>query len=129
LKSAENGYAPAQCDLGAMYEKGVGVKQNYQDTLKWYTKAAEQGDALAQNNLGLIHARGFRDKSIGFFLRVAVANATTDHVEAYKWFSIAAANGHARALRDRSFIAKRMTPTQIARAQEMAEAFEPTKHY
>jgi TPR repeat protein len=110
-----------------MYEKGIGVRQSYRDTLKWFRKAAEQEDAFAQNNLGIIHAKGFRDKSIGFFLRVAFANATTDHIEAYKWFTIAAANGYARALKDRSFIAKRMTPMQITRAQELAREFEPSK--
>jgi TPR repeat protein len=127
LKAAEQGYAPAQCDLGAMYEKGVGVEQSYQDTLKWFPKAAEQGDILAQHNLGTIYARGFRDKSVGFFYRVALANATVDRVEAYKWFSLAANKGFDRSIKDRAFIAKRMTEHQIARAQQLVLEFEQEK--
>ncbi len=124
LKAAENGYAPAQCDLGVMYEKGAGVEQSYKDTLKWYCTAAEQGDALAQHNLGTLYTKGFRDRSVGFFLRVRFASATRDYVEAYKWFSLAATNGYTRSLKDRSFIEKRMTVPQIARAQQLVHEFE-----
>ena len=38
-----------------MYSKGRGVKQNYKTALKWYRKAADQGNATAQYNLGVIH--------------------------------------------------------------------------
>ena len=38
-----------------MYEDGNGVDQNFEETIKWYRKAAEQGDAAAQNNLGHIY--------------------------------------------------------------------------
>jgi len=128
LKAAEQGYAPAQCDFGAMYEKGVpGVEQSYQDALKWFRKAAEQGDTLAQHNLGTLYARGFRDKSIGFFYRVIFANATVDRVEAYKWFSLAANRGFQRSIKDRAFIARRMTEHQIARAQQLVREFEQEK--
>tara|TARA_Y100000588_G_C13824654_1_gene740888 strand:+ start:510 stop:737 length:228 start_codon:yes stop_codon:yes gene_type:complete len=29
--------------LGVMYDKGKGVTQDYQEAMKWYRKAAEQG--------------------------------------------------------------------------------------
>ncbi|MGO8846426.1 MAG: tetratricopeptide repeat protein [Methylocella sp.] len=125
LRAAEQGYAPAQCDLGGMYVKGAGVEQSYQDALKWLRKAAEQGDAMAQHSLGSIYAKGFRDKSVGFFYRVVFANATRDYVEAYKWFTLAAKNGHEQSLKDRAFIAKMwMKDYQIARAEQLIREFE-----
>ncbi|MDP7056148.1 MAG: sel1 repeat family protein, partial [Alphaproteobacteria bacterium] len=39
---AEQGNARAQNNLGVMYEKGLGVLQDYKTAVKWYTLAAEQ---------------------------------------------------------------------------------------
>ena len=50
---AEQGNADAQNNLGAMYDNGNGVLQNYTEAVKWYRLAAEQGYAGAQINLGL----------------------------------------------------------------------------
>ena len=44
---AEEGNAPAQYLLGGMYYNGQGVPQDYQLAVKWYRKAAEQGEADA----------------------------------------------------------------------------------
>ena len=52
-KSAEQGFAEAQYNLGLMYFNGDGVAQNYTEAAKWYRKAAEQGYAKAQYNLGI----------------------------------------------------------------------------
>ena len=57
-KSAEQGNATAQCDLGYCYEKGQGVSQDYYKAVEWYRKSAEQGDATAQFNLGVCYEYG-----------------------------------------------------------------------
>ena len=44
---AKQGHARAQTNLGWMYDKGLGVPQNYETAVKWYTLAAEQGYAPA----------------------------------------------------------------------------------
>jgi uncharacterized protein len=126
IKAAEQGHTKAQCDLGVMYQKGHGVEQSYQDAVKWYRAAAEQGDALAQHNLGSLNAKGFRIKGLGFFNRTGFAfmKATQDFVEAYKWFSLAAARGHNRSLKDRAIIRRRMWPAQIIKADELVREFE-----
>ena len=124
LKAAEGGYAPAQCDLGVMCQNGVGVDQSYGDALKWYRKAAEQGDALACHNLGSLHGKGFRDKRKRFLMRMRFARATTDFVEAYKWFTLAAKRGHARSLKDLSRLEWFMSASQIARAHSLVQEFE-----
>jgi TPR repeat protein len=41
-----------------MYRKGKGVLKDYKEAVKWYQKAANQGFARAQNNLGLMYANG-----------------------------------------------------------------------
>jgi TPR repeat protein len=51
LKSAYQGDAEAQFDLGWRYAYGYGVKQDDAEAVKWYRKAAEQGHAEAANNL------------------------------------------------------------------------------
>jgi TPR repeat protein len=49
-----------------------------------------------------------------------------DHVLGYKWFNLAAAQGYHGAGQDRDFIAKVMTPDQIAEAQRMAREWKPS---
>ena len=39
-------------NLGLMYSQGKGVAQDYATAASWYRKAAEQGYASAQYNLG-----------------------------------------------------------------------------
>ncbi|RLB71806.1 MAG: hypothetical protein DRH07_05860, partial [Deltaproteobacteria bacterium] len=116
--------------------------QDNREAVKWYRKAAEQGDAKAQFNLGLMYVKG--------------NGVTLDHVEAVKWYrkaaeqgvakaqiklalmyakgdgvtqdysmahmfcDIAAANGYAKAEKFRDLLAKKMTSEQIARGQELA---------
>ena len=53
---ANAGNAQAQYKLGVMYQKGEGVKRNYETAVNWYYKAAKQGYAPAQNNLGVMYA-------------------------------------------------------------------------
>ena len=41
-----------------MYDNGYGVPESHKTAVKWYTKAAEQGDANAQYNLGVMYDNG-----------------------------------------------------------------------
>ena len=38
-----------------MHSKGQGVPQDYKEAVKWYRLSAEQGDAQAQYNLGVMY--------------------------------------------------------------------------
>ena len=58
LPLAELGYASAQFNLGLMYSKGRGVKQDDFEAMKWYRQAAEQGEANAQAILGFSYLLG-----------------------------------------------------------------------
>lgn len=41
-----------------MYLNGEGVAQDYAEGLKWFRKAADLGDSLAQESLGKIYDAG-----------------------------------------------------------------------
>ena len=82
-KSAEQGHAIAQYNMGLMSANGMGVSQNHKEAVKWYIKAAEQGYAKAQCNLGAMHYNGH--------------GVIKDHKEAVKWFHKAAEQGNATA--------------------------------
>ena len=61
--ATEQRHADAQFDLTALYDQGQGVSQSYEKAVVWYRKAAGQGDANAQCNLGFCsfmykHAHG-----------------------------------------------------------------------
>ena len=108
-KAAEQGNVDAQLALGDMYHNGEGgVLQDYKEAEKWYRKAAEQGYAEAQLTLGAMH-----------FVQ--------DYVQAHLWWSLAATQGNEHAIQARDLIAKRMTPAQIAEAQELASNWKPKK--
>ncbi len=54
VKTAEQGDAKAQNNLGFMYDVGLGVRQDDAEARRWYSRAAAQGDAKALHNLGLM---------------------------------------------------------------------------
>ena len=55
--NAEKGDAAAQCELGLAY-RGKGLPKDLPEAVKWLRKAAEQGNTLAQSNLGYLYAMG-----------------------------------------------------------------------
>ena len=75
--------AEAQFKLGVKYLEGDGVQQSYEEAVKWFRKAAEQGLAAAQYTLGLRYLNG--------------QGVTLSHEEAVKWFRKSAEQGFAAA--------------------------------
>jgi len=92
--------------LGTMCHNGEGVAQDDAEAVKWYRKAAKQGQANAQYNLGFMYEDGKR--------------VTQDHVQPLMWYTIAAAQGNELARKLRDSLAEEMTPEQIAQAQRLA---------
>ena len=78
-KSAEQGNAPAQYELGAMYYDGKHIKQDFSEALKWIRKSAEQGNAPAQLLLGYMYEHG--------------DGVTENLSEAVKWYRKSAEQG------------------------------------
>ena len=61
LPLANDGDARAQYYLGRMYYEGYGVPQDKAAAVKWYRRAAEQGDAGAQATLDSLETTGVLD--------------------------------------------------------------------
>ena len=85
--------------------------QNYTEALKWYRKAANQGDGEAQYNLGLSYVKGL--------------GVTQNDLEAYFWFNLAAAQGIKQAASLRDAEASRLSREEISERQRRAAAFVP----
>jgi len=105
-------------------------------------RLAEQGNVIAQSNLGLMYRYGegvaqnyteaFRwyrlaaeqgDSRAQYNLGLMYANGQgvpQNYVRAYVWFSVAAAQGDENARNSRDTASERLTPEQRARGQEMA---------
>ena len=94
-----------------MYYNGNGVPQDYGAAVRWYRKAADQGFAKAQTNLGLTYSRG--------------QGVTQDYVQAHMWFNLSAAQGNKGEEMFRGALAEKMTPAQIAEAQSLAREWKP----
>ena len=56
---AKDGHAAAQYSIGKLFEQGEGpIKQDFGKAVRWYEAAAAQDLPAAQNNLGLMYAKG-----------------------------------------------------------------------
>ena len=100
----------AQFHLGVMYAAGKGVPQNHVEAMKWFRKAADQGDVKAQYYLGLMYFQGI--------------GVPKDFVKAYMWYSMASANGNEKAMENLEILSPKMAPQQIAQAQNEAAEME-----
>ncbi len=150
-KVLREGEPAEQFKIGLMYSKGRGVAQNFAEAVKWFGKAAEQGNADAQSNLGFMYGMGI--------------GVLKDYVEAVKWYRKAAEQGNANAQYHLSFskyvgkgmikdttesyfwailaekfaqgklkkkalvrrgnLAKKLTPAQIKNAEQLARKWNP----
>jgi len=122
-------------------------RKDYATALREWRPLAEQGDAHAQYNLGLMYDRGYGvpqdyvqarqwyEKAAAqgnvkaqYSLGVRYARShgvPQDYVQAHKWFNLAAANGEKRGAMFRDVLAKQMTRAQIDEAQRLAREWQP----
>jgi hypothetical protein len=143
---AEQGDPNAQFDLGFRYEFGLGVLNNNQKAVEWYTKAAEQGYAEAQALLAVMYAKGegvdqdykqaiewctkaaeqgYAEAQYGLGLGYYEGESEgfiEDYIEAYKWFLLAEMNGK-DVSEVKEELKNKMTPKQIALAKQKAREF------
>ncbi len=131
---------------------GQSMPQDYAQAMKWYRKAAEQGDARAQFNLGVMYDKGQgvpQDyaQAMKWYRKAAEQSdagaqnnlsrmyglglgVPRDYVEAHKWANLVAANGTDAetryiATKMQDALASKMTPAQIAEAQKLAREWKP----
>jgi TPR repeat protein len=82
-RAANQGYVPAEYELGRIYLYGRGINIDYPQALVWESKAAEKGDPRAQRDLAFMYERGF--------------GVAADPAKAAEWNQKAAAQGNAEA--------------------------------
>lgn len=154
LPFAYQGIAAAQYKVGVLFDYGQqaggrGVAQNPFEALKWYRKAAEQGHARAQRNLGSLYEAGrgavadpaeaarwyraaalqgdsFAQYSLGRMYHDG-RGVTRQVDRAYAWLVRAVRNGLLPVQRDEAMglletIESGMSPDELDRAQQMANA-------
>jgi TPR repeat protein len=163
-KAAEQGYAPAQFYLGRLYagedaaeslvkkegrdggEAGILGKPRQvrlERAMHWYQRAAAQGLARAQNNIGLLFhtgkgvpqdateaAKWYRkaaeqglaqaQNNLGL-LYAEGKGVEKDRVTAYMWFLLAARQGYERAEQGIQWIGPDMPATDIEKARRKAQ--------
>ncbi len=100
--------APACTDYEAgkeAYDRG-----DYATALTKFRPLAQQGDARAQYNLGVMYFMG--------------RGVPQDDVQAHMWLNLAAKQGIERARKARDELAKKMTPAQLDEAQRLAREWK-----
>ena len=115
-KAADQRNTLAQYWLGIMYRQGEGVPQDYTRAAMWFRKGADQGDILCQLEIGGMYREG--------------QGVPRDLIQAHLWFNLASSRETNYASREayvklRDEIAAKMTPAQIAEAQNLASDWVP----
>jgi TPR repeat protein len=87
---------------------------DYVPAIRLFRPLAEQGNAKAQNVLGVMYRRG-----------QGVARSS---VRAFLWFSRAAARGDATAKAELRDVSQTMTAEELVQAREMAQACEASNY-
>ena len=116
---AEAGGAMEQYRVGACYEDGDQVPQDYVQAAKWYQESADQGFAAAQYSLGLLYEQGH--------------GVPQDYKKAYFWLSLAASaeSGQddrvlrAEVVSARDSAAQHLKRPELVQVQEQTLEFEP----
>jgi hypothetical protein len=103
LPAAEQGDAEAQLRVGYIYKVTM---EDYKEAVKWFSKAAKQGNATAQRHLGALYGLGH--------------GVLQDIKRGHMWSNISGANGDISGANNRHFLAARMTPDDISEAEDMA---------
>ena len=114
---AKKGDPDSQLTMGIVYRDGSdGLPQNYLSAMEWFKKAAEQGDAMAQLNLGKLYKNGHCPP--------------IDYVQAHMWFNIAVSTFASQGRNSQSLkytfnlrdeLASKMSSQQINAAQQLAK--------
>ncbi len=103
------GLSAAQADYEAgqrMWDAG-----RHSEALSEWRAAANSGDAKAMLALGRLYVQGL--------------GVPQNYVHAHMWFSLAASQFEAEAMKERDALAERMSPEQVAEAQKQAAAWQP----
>jgi uncharacterized protein len=115
-KAARQKYASAYADLGLIYYTGEGATKDFSEALFWFRKSVRHMGFLsgvAQHYLGRMYYKG--------------EGVLQDYVQAHFRFNVAVKLMFEPARKYRDDITNKMTPAQIAKAQQLAREWQPGK--
>jgi uncharacterized protein len=112
-EAAVKGSVTAIHNLGLMYSRGLGVQQDEVEGFRRLKIAADYGFPASQFIVGWTYAHG-------------KSSIPQDFVRAHMWFNLSAAAGNTDAVKARDDLAKKMSASQIAEAQQLARQWKPT---
>ncbi|MCL1139392.1 tetratricopeptide repeat protein [Shewanella pneumatophori] len=105
--SAEREFAPAMHQIGMMYIDGTFGKVDAVKAETWLERAASLGLAEAQVDLATSEYNGM--------------NGEADFIKIYVWLDAAAGQGNAMAKQRLEFIAAKLNPQQLVKAQALSK--------
>ena len=102
--------------LAGPWEDGMAAynRGDYVPAIRLFRTLAEQGNAKAQNVLGVMFRKG--------------EGVPKNPARAHMWFSVAAARGDATAKAELREVSRAMTAQEISQAKEMAKACEASNY-
>jgi TPR repeat protein len=106
---SSEGSAASMFNLGLIEEGGLGREANAEKAFGWFLRAAEKGFARAQFHV----AEWLAENPVE-------GDDEPNLAAARQWYLLAEAQGYAGAKKRRKQLAKRMTPSQIARGDMLA---------
>jgi TPR repeat protein len=153
--AAEKSYLPAEVSLGGLYRDGKGVAQDAAAAARWYRDASDKGDVIAHFQLGNMYRLGMgvgQDPNKAITCYRLAANAgyspaqfdlgyayytgygtTPSAYLAYYWIALAAKNydqaatdERARAEAARNTLSSKLSPEELAKAQEAVGSWRAT---
>ncbi|MCL6285209.1 sel1 repeat family protein [Ruegeria sp. 2012CJ41-6] len=110
--AARSGNADAEELIGVMYAMGLGVERDDARAFDWYLRASMKGHPGAQSG-------------IGWYYEVGRGLPSPDLTRAYLWYALSAIGGDPDAAISLEEVVKKMTPEQIAKAQELIDDYQP----
>ncbi|RPB23964.1 HCP-like protein [Terfezia boudieri ATCC MYA-4762] len=111
-QGAEKWAAQAAGQMGKMYLRGDGVKQNFEKAVMWFERGVVKGDYYSQNGLGFMYLHGYGKptnlkKAVEYFDAAAnqdfapaqvnlgkILLEQGDYADAIKYFELAARHGN-----------------------------------
>ncbi len=102
--------------VSGQFEDGVAAykQQQYVTAMNLWRPLAEAGDPIAQGAIGVLY-------------RDAQGVPAGRVLEAYMWFSLAAAGGNKRASAERDTLARTMAAAQVAEGKRRVSEWQPRR--
>jgi uncharacterized protein len=124
-------------------------RKDYKEAVRLWKPSAEQGNVIAQYNLGYMYEKGkgvpqdykeavslyrlsAEQGDIDAQLKLGVSygmgrGVPKDYALAHMWWNLSGSNGNKEAAENRDIVETKMTPQQIEKAQEMARNWKLKK--